>query len=201
MTATAPKSPNNVACRLHSSIQQFCFWKISGTNVGAPNWFLPRAPFNLFMLLFGMRAFLFCRNVWPSCYVTIPQFCHNVSWCWHNTSDLLHISLVGKGLCWCSFEVCECMGRNKGSRNCENAFNFFQAIFAPPSKWRPWHVLCLPYPIYATVCNQRPYWKAFAWKYGIWVKNWMDGTGKWRFLQNLDRQIVYFLPRDKKPEK
>ena len=29
-------------------------------------------------------------------------------------------------------------------------FDFCQAIFAPPSKWRPWHVPCLPYPRYAT---------------------------------------------------
>jgi len=28
--------------------------------------------------------------------------------------------------------------------------NFCQAIFAPPSKWRPWQVQCLPYPRYAT---------------------------------------------------
>ena len=62
--------------------------------------------FDLVTPLYGMRAFLFCHNVWPSCYVAIPQFGHN--------------------------------------------FNFFQAIFAPPSKWRPWHVPCLPYPRYAT---------------------------------------------------
>ena len=29
-------------------------------------------------------------------------------------------------------------------------FKFCQAIFAPPSKWRPWHVPCLPYPRCAT---------------------------------------------------
>jgi len=29
-------------------------------------------------------------------------------------------------------------------------FYFCQAIFAPPSEWRPWHVPCLPYPRYAT---------------------------------------------------
>jgi len=29
-------------------------------------------------------------------------------------------------------------------------FNFCQDIFAPPSKWRPWPVPCLPYPRYAT---------------------------------------------------
>jgi len=28
------------------------------------------------------RAFLFCHNVWPSCFVTIPQICHNAwQWC------------------------------------------------------------------------------------------------------------------------
>ena len=56
--------------------------------------------------LYGTRAFLSCHNVWPSSYVTIPEFGHN--------------------------------------------FNFFQAIFAPPSKWRPWHVPCLLYLRYAT---------------------------------------------------
>jgi len=32
----------------------------------------------------------------------------------------------------------------------KEAFNFFQTIFALLSKWRPWHVPCLPYPRYAT---------------------------------------------------
>jgi len=31
--------------------------------------------------------------------------------------------------------------------------NFSQAIFAPPSKWRPWHVPCLPHPRYTTDFN------------------------------------------------
>ena len=29
-------------------------------------------------------------------------------------------------------------------------FDFCQAIFAPPSKWRPWHEPCLTYLIYVT---------------------------------------------------
>ena len=29
-------------------------------------------------------------------------------------------------------------------------FHFFHAIFAPPTKWRPWHVPCLPHSTYAT---------------------------------------------------
>jgi len=36
----------------------------------------------------GMQAFLFCHNVWPSCYVTIPQFCHSAWQHWRNTPDL-----------------------------------------------------------------------------------------------------------------
>jgi len=40
------------------------------------------------------------------------------------------------------------MGRKiKVQDNIHNDFNFCQVIFAPPSKWRPWHV---PYPRYAT---------------------------------------------------
>ena len=78
---------------------------------GRQTCFLPRVPFNFVTPLCGIRAFLFCHNVWPLCYVTIPQFCHNVWWCWRNTPDLLHISLLGKWLCWCSFAVCEGIGR------------------------------------------------------------------------------------------
>jgi len=74
---------------------------------GRQNCFLPRAPFNLVTPLYGMRAFLFCHNVCPSCSVAIPQFGHN--------------------------------------------FHFFQAIFTPLSKWRPWHVPCLSYPRDPTV--------------------------------------------------
>jgi len=29
-------------------------------------------------------------------------------------------------------------------------FNFAKEFLRPPSKWRPWHVPCLPYPRYAT---------------------------------------------------
>jgi len=32
-------------------------------------------------------------------------------------------------------------------------FNFAKQFFRPPSKWRPWHVPCLPYPRYATEIN------------------------------------------------
>jgi len=39
-------------------------------------------------------------------------------------------------------------------------FNFCKAIFAPPSKWRTWHVPCLPYPRYATGLASVPREKA-----------------------------------------
>jgi len=43
------------------------------------------------------------------------------------------------------------MGRKiEVKENANKYFNFFLAFFAPPSKWRPWHVPCLPYPRYAT---------------------------------------------------
>jgi len=32
-------------------------------------------------------------------------------------------------------------------------FNFAKQFFRSPLKWRPWHVLCLPYPGYATEIN------------------------------------------------
>jgi len=32
-------------------------------------------------------------------------------------------------------------------------FIFAKQFFRPPSKWRPWHVPCLPYPRYATEIN------------------------------------------------
>ena len=99
-----------------------------------------------------MRAFLFCHNLWPSCYVIIPQFCHNAWWCWRNTPDVLHIGVLGKRLCRCNFAVCEDMVRKiEVQETVKKAFNFLQAIFAPPPKWRPWHGPCLPYPRYATV--------------------------------------------------
>jgi len=39
---------------------------------------------------YGKRTFLLSHNVWPSCCVTLPQFCHNAWWCWRNTADLMH---------------------------------------------------------------------------------------------------------------
>jgi len=124
--------------QLLSSIQYIWFRKVSGSNVGWQTCFLPWAPFKLVTLLYGTRALLFCHSVWPSCYVTIPQLCHNAWWCWRNTPDLLHISLLGKGLCWCSFAVCECMGRKiEVQETVKKAFIFFQTIFAPPVKVAP----------------------------------------------------------------
>jgi len=35
------------------------------------------------------------------------------------------------------------VAQNRGSRNYTYRFNFFRAIFAPRSKWRSWHLLCL----------------------------------------------------------
>jgi len=32
-------------------------------------------------------------------------------------------------------------------------FNFAKQFLRPPSKWRPWHVPCLPCPRYATEIN------------------------------------------------
>jgi len=93
---------------------------------------------------YGMRAFLFCLNVWPLCYVTYWQFCHNAWWCWRSTPD-------ERALCCCSFAVCECIRRKREVQETVNKdFNFYQAIFAPLPKWRPWLVPCLPYPRYAT---------------------------------------------------
>jgi len=47
--------------------------------------------------------------------------------------------------------VYECMGcKIEVQETVNKVFNFRQAIFAPPSKWRPWHMPCLPYPRYAT---------------------------------------------------
>ena len=98
-----------------------------------------------------MRVFLFCQNVRLSCYVTIPQFCHNAWWCWYNTPDLMRYV---RALCWCSFAVYECVGREIEVQGIVNEdFNFCKATFAPPSKWRPWHAPCLAYPIYATGSN------------------------------------------------
>jgi len=37
---------------------------------------------------YGMQAFLFYHKVWPSCYVTKPQFCYNALWCWR--PELMH---------------------------------------------------------------------------------------------------------------
>jgi len=43
------------------------------------------------------------------------------------------------------------MGRKIEFQETENKIcNFCQAVFAPPSMWRPWHVPCLPYDRYAT---------------------------------------------------
>ena len=87
------------------------------------------------------------RRVISQCHM----FCHNAWWCWRDTPDLLHISLIGKELCWGSFVVCVGMGRKiEVQETVKKAFNFLQAIFAPPSKWRPWHVSCLPFPRYPT---------------------------------------------------
>jgi len=79
---------------------------------------------------------------------------HNAWWGWRNRPDLLHITLLGKELCLCSFTVCECMGlRIEVQDSANKAFNSFQAILAHPSKWRPWHVPCLPCPRYAAGGN------------------------------------------------
>jgi len=51
-------------------------------------------------------------------------------------------------LCWCNFAVCGCMGHKIEVQQTTN-INVCQWIFAPQSKWRPWHVPCLPYPRYA----------------------------------------------------
>jgi len=49
------------------------------------------------------------------------------------------------------------MGREmKVEETASKIFDFCQAIFAPPSKWPPWHMPCLPYPIYATVIPTEP---------------------------------------------
>jgi len=37
MTTGSPKSHNNVTSTVLSSIQSICFWKTSGSNMGAPN--------------------------------------------------------------------------------------------------------------------------------------------------------------------
>jgi len=63
----------------HKCILQYSKFASERSQVrtwGRQTCFLPRAPFNLITPLYGMRAFLFCHNVCPSCYVTIPQFGH-----------------------------------------------------------------------------------------------------------------------------
>jgi len=46
------------------------------------------------------------------------------------------------------------MGRKLDVQGIVNKyFDFFPSNFPPPSKWRPWHVPCLPYPRYATASN------------------------------------------------
>jgi len=83
--------------------------------------FLPLAPFNL------VTPCLACED---SCNVTIPQFCH-AWWCWRNTPDLLHISQLGKRLCWCSFAVCECMERKWSFKKLSMKLNFSKQFLRP----------------------------------------------------------------------
>jgi len=53
-------------------------------------------------------------------------------------------------LCLCSFADYGCIeSKIEVEETVNKNFDFSQAILAPPSKWRPWHVPCLPYPRYA----------------------------------------------------
>jgi len=106
---------------------------------------------------YGMRAFLFCHNVWPLCYVTIPQFCHNAWWCLRNTPEFSAWAYWVRGwaLYWCSCAVNACMGRKTEVQKSVNKyFNFFQAIFAPPSKWAHGrcHAIDTPLPWPKVLC-------------------------------------------------
>jgi len=89
----------------------FCVrhWQFASERPQIRTWgrqtcFFPRALFSLVTPLYGTRAFLFCHNVLPSCYVKLPQFYHTTWWCWRNTPGFLYISLLGKGLCCAGME-------------------------------------------------------------------------------------------------
>ena len=60
---------------------------------------------------------------------------------------------------WCSFAVYECMGRKiQVQETVKKILSFAKQFLRPPSKWRPWHVPCLPYPRCATAFETRFIW-------------------------------------------
>jgi len=130
----------------------------------------PPAPLLVTGLIIGNHFFAFhkfcialnilcppCPTDVPASPVTMPQFCHNPWWCWRDTPDLKYIRYRRAVLC--SFAVYGCMGHKIEIQEIVNKiFKFLPSNFAPPSKWRPWHVPCLPYPRYATRINHtRPF--------------------------------------------
>jgi len=94
---------------------------------------------------YGKRAFLICHNVWPSCYVTISQICHNACWCWRNTSDLIHQIRAR-----CVNAVYSCMGRKIEVQWTANKNLYFARQFFRPRQsgahgtCHAWHALDTP---------------------------------------------------------
>jgi len=58
---------------------------------------------------------------------------------------------IRRALYWCSCAINRCMGRKvEVEETASHKFWYLPNHFGPPSKWRPWHEPCLPYPRYAT---------------------------------------------------
>ena len=107
---------------------------------------------------YSMREFLFCHNVRPSC--------SGLSYFLVVLARYARLNTLDTGaLCWCSFGIWGCcMGRKIEVQETVNEiFNICQAIFAPPSKWRPWHLPCQPYTLDTPLPLSQRFTELFRW--------------------------------------